>query len=661
MIILTVTAGPSANVDTPFSFNNERIVIGRSPVCDLLLYDGAVGQQHCEIRREGTQFVLRDLGSVNGTFVNDQTTRITTRILHHRDEIYLGRSRLLVEISEEGSKYVPLPAHQSEKASQNYQQEKIPSPSQPPHSTSSDNETLFISLLQQQPQVALRIIAGQGVGSVFEAKPGVQRFTVGRSQQADFPVADQGVSRTHFSITITLTSVTLVDEQSLNGTFVNDVKVSRIELHGGEEIRVCDTRLKVDIVFPPKDTPREETNPTKTVVYQQPQEQQSLPQLSTPPVPSSPTHPKIRIPFTFSRTLVMALTALLSTGMVGIFYLVKPVFFASGSLSTTHVALEGECTVCHSPWKSQPISASCGAEDCHASTLKTDAQVQDDCTQCHTEHNGRLAKIKNVKTDAAQKGCWASFCHKEADFLDRPVWRYYKQVFVASSIAGADVLPWALPAQEQARQQWQSSVPQVATGLIFAHEKHVKDSGQEDCLSCHQPLPGTIINILAPISAFPTHEECETCHREVGNRDPQAARAHAAPTCRKCHTREDGSITRTPRSVTSVDFSHNSHKKENCTTCHFTIKGEQTYQPMTQSSLYILPMNACQSCHEQRRATMSCLGCHRTHHQGTPPERLTKSWRSQVTLGYVLLGFLVLESGVCVSLFFRARARYEPQ
>src|SRR4051795_707824 len=46
------------------------LAIGRMPECDLNLSDANVSRKHAEIRRQGTGFVVVDLGSTNGTKVN---------------------------------------------------------------------------------------------------------------------------------------------------------------------------------------------------------------------------------------------------------------------------------------------------------------------------------------------------------------------------------------------------------------------------------------------------------------------------------------------------------------------------------------------------------------------------------------------------------------
>jgi hypothetical protein len=47
-----------------------RVTLGRSRECDCVLAEASVSRRHAELRREGARWVLRDLGSRNGTRVN---------------------------------------------------------------------------------------------------------------------------------------------------------------------------------------------------------------------------------------------------------------------------------------------------------------------------------------------------------------------------------------------------------------------------------------------------------------------------------------------------------------------------------------------------------------------------------------------------------------
>ena len=63
--LLTVKSGPDAGKDVRVETSNIRI--GTSPACQLALTDGTVSREHCEIRLGEDGYLLRDLGSTNGT------------------------------------------------------------------------------------------------------------------------------------------------------------------------------------------------------------------------------------------------------------------------------------------------------------------------------------------------------------------------------------------------------------------------------------------------------------------------------------------------------------------------------------------------------------------------------------------------------------------
>ena len=86
------------------SIADERFTIGRSHGNSLALDSAEISRLHAEIVKERDRFVLRDLGSRAGTFVNDETVIVHT--LGHGDRIRVGRHsnlRFLVEESTETS------------------------------------------------------------------------------------------------------------------------------------------------------------------------------------------------------------------------------------------------------------------------------------------------------------------------------------------------------------------------------------------------------------------------------------------------------------------------------------------------------------------------------------------------------------------------------
>lgn len=66
--ILILTEGPERG--KRWELKQETITIGRHASCDIVLLDRRVSRFHARITRQGKNFVLEDLGSKNGTFVN---------------------------------------------------------------------------------------------------------------------------------------------------------------------------------------------------------------------------------------------------------------------------------------------------------------------------------------------------------------------------------------------------------------------------------------------------------------------------------------------------------------------------------------------------------------------------------------------------------------
>ena len=70
-----------------------RTTLGRHPANTLRLADREVSKEHASIEKAGNGFVLKDLGSSNGTYVNGR--RVRDLRLKDGDEIALGNSRLV--------------------------------------------------------------------------------------------------------------------------------------------------------------------------------------------------------------------------------------------------------------------------------------------------------------------------------------------------------------------------------------------------------------------------------------------------------------------------------------------------------------------------------------------------------------------------------------
>jgi pSer/pThr/pTyr-binding forkhead associated (FHA) protein len=69
----------------------DVVTAGREPDSDLFLDDVTVSRQHAELRRMTGGWLLRDVGSLNGTYVNRQ--RIEEVALAPGDEVQIGKYR----------------------------------------------------------------------------------------------------------------------------------------------------------------------------------------------------------------------------------------------------------------------------------------------------------------------------------------------------------------------------------------------------------------------------------------------------------------------------------------------------------------------------------------------------------------------------------------
>ncbi len=76
-----------------FTISDDEIVIGRETAANLCIADASVSRRHSRIEKNGERFVITDLESLNGTFIND--VPVKTRALEHGDRVRIGESQFL--------------------------------------------------------------------------------------------------------------------------------------------------------------------------------------------------------------------------------------------------------------------------------------------------------------------------------------------------------------------------------------------------------------------------------------------------------------------------------------------------------------------------------------------------------------------------------------
>lgn len=89
--LLVVQRGPNAG--SRFLLDAEVTSAGRAPDSDIFLDDVTVSRRHAEFTRAAQGYLVRDVGSLNGTYVNRE--RIEEVLLADGDEVQIGKYRLV--------------------------------------------------------------------------------------------------------------------------------------------------------------------------------------------------------------------------------------------------------------------------------------------------------------------------------------------------------------------------------------------------------------------------------------------------------------------------------------------------------------------------------------------------------------------------------------
>jgi pSer/pThr/pTyr-binding forkhead associated (FHA) protein len=90
--VLIVRSGEQAG--DRFTLEGDLTRLGRHPDSEIILDDITVSRRHVTIERTDEGYVASDAGSLNGTYVNQE--RIERAVLHHGDELQVGKFRLVL-------------------------------------------------------------------------------------------------------------------------------------------------------------------------------------------------------------------------------------------------------------------------------------------------------------------------------------------------------------------------------------------------------------------------------------------------------------------------------------------------------------------------------------------------------------------------------------
>jgi pSer/pThr/pTyr-binding forkhead associated (FHA) protein len=89
--VLVVKRGPDIGVK--YVLDQDVTHVGRHPDSEIFLDDITVSRRHAEFAKSGHGYVVKDVGSLNGTYVNRERIEETT--LASGDEVQIGKFKLL--------------------------------------------------------------------------------------------------------------------------------------------------------------------------------------------------------------------------------------------------------------------------------------------------------------------------------------------------------------------------------------------------------------------------------------------------------------------------------------------------------------------------------------------------------------------------------------
>jgi pSer/pThr/pTyr-binding forkhead associated (FHA) protein/NADPH-dependent 2,4-dienoyl-CoA reductase/sulfur reductase-like enzyme len=251
--------------------------IGRKPENDLVLNDPDVSGQHARIRWDESAFLLEDLQSTNGTFLNGQRISVPVHLTSGA-QIKLGGT----QIQFVGG---------TPSLTENLRMTSAGLPEAPPAPSALPSDPVWGTLQMDGQEFTLRMLTAN----------------IGRDTKADISLNDPAISYVHAQLVRQGNDPYLRDLGSRNGTFVNGTRISMPHhLEHGDVIKLGETTL----VFRSGITPAPKVKPPEPALTETLDEAEtSVTEESPIPIPSPPPSATIvEKPLTASSALMLTPT-----------------------------------------------------------------------------------------------------------------------------------------------------------------------------------------------------------------------------------------------------------------------------------------------------------------------------------------------------------------
>jgi pSer/pThr/pTyr-binding forkhead associated (FHA) protein len=216
-------SAPRITLDAP------RVVIGRGEGCEVRLPDPSVSHRHASIRQRGTEYIVLDEGSTNGTFVGPvRLSPQAPRVLRSGDLVRVGRVWLEIVI------------------------EQVPPTPNATLATCEMALALVAEALAAEGAPAaprVQITEGPGAGSELSLAATGHTYVIGRLKSADLSIDDPDLSRRHVELVRRGEKLVIIDLGSKNGSKLGDKQLdsgAEIPWPKGEALQIGTTKLIYD-------------------------------------------------------------------------------------------------------------------------------------------------------------------------------------------------------------------------------------------------------------------------------------------------------------------------------------------------------------------------------------------------------------------------------
>jgi len=199
--------------------STQRVVIGRGAGSDVRLPDASVSLRHATLRAQGSDFIVLDEGSTNGTFIGKvRIAPRTSRIVRSGDLVRVGRIWIELRIDQ----------------------------SPVTRDVAAATRDLALALVSQAMRaqgadftLKIHVVEGRDQGATLPLAEEGRLYVVGRGPDCALALADSDVSREHVRLARRGSGVLVRDLGTKNGTWIGDARALPYATSASQSVFTC--------------------------------------------------------------------------------------------------------------------------------------------------------------------------------------------------------------------------------------------------------------------------------------------------------------------------------------------------------------------------------------------------------------------------------------